>query len=330
MLYFSTDTIVPDHRFDHWREVRGKQLFGVTLELPAERRAGFQGWFRAHAVGPATASEMKASAYLVRRTEADIARIPGNSLCIGHQVIGPGLLRTGNDRTETIRSNDITISCSDLPYSAMPETDKDFHYRMLKIPFDDELTLGCAAHDLFATTIADVSLRRPLHALFNTLMLGGHAPATERQVADIARLALAARGRLPRSMPEVRAAMRSGILQAALQIMQRDKHEPGLTASCVAAELAVSRRQLYLLLEEAELSFGTTLSSMRIRAAHDLLIARPDLSVLQVALDCGFDSLATFYRAFNNAYAMPPRQVRATPANPPSPDDVGLLRQVAP
>ncbi|MFX6218427.1 hypothetical protein ABTF55_21760, partial [Acinetobacter baumannii] len=41
MISFSTSEVPPDERFDHWREVRGKQLFGVTIELERERRADF-------------------------------------------------------------------------------------------------------------------------------------------------------------------------------------------------------------------------------------------------------------------------------------------------
>ena len=41
MLSFSTDDIRPQDRFDHWCEVRGKSLLGVTIELELEKRASF-------------------------------------------------------------------------------------------------------------------------------------------------------------------------------------------------------------------------------------------------------------------------------------------------
>ena len=53
MIRFSTDDIPPEDRFDQWREVRGKSLFGVTIELPPDRRHTFKGSFRAQAVGGA-------------------------------------------------------------------------------------------------------------------------------------------------------------------------------------------------------------------------------------------------------------------------------------
>jgi len=40
-----TDEVEPHDRFDYWREVRAKGLFGVTAELERERRADFFGEF---------------------------------------------------------------------------------------------------------------------------------------------------------------------------------------------------------------------------------------------------------------------------------------------
>ncbi|MDZ4367905.1 MAG: AraC family transcriptional regulator, partial [Afipia sp.] len=65
MISFSTDDLRPQDRFDHWCEVRGKNLFGVTIELERERRADFHGRFSAVTIGNATLAEMSASSYRV-------------------------------------------------------------------------------------------------------------------------------------------------------------------------------------------------------------------------------------------------------------------------
>ena len=56
MLTFSTDALRPQDRFEHWCDVRGKNLFGVTIELELERdrRPDFRGRFFATQVGGAT------------------------------------------------------------------------------------------------------------------------------------------------------------------------------------------------------------------------------------------------------------------------------------
>lgn len=103
---------------------------------------------------------------------------------------------------------------------------------------------------------------------------------------------------------------RPQILQSALDYMEEAKFNSDLRPETVAEQLNISRRQLFLLFEENDLSFARTLSAMRVRAARKLLIAKPQASVIQIAFTCGFDSLATFYRVFTSTYGAPPRKVR--------------------
>ncbi|MBD9524612.1 helix-turn-helix domain-containing protein [Ensifer sp. ENS02] len=117
--------------------------------------------------------------------------------------------------------------------------------------------------------------------------------------------------RLKPGMPEVRAALRSGLRYAAEEIVARDKYQQKLTPAKVALELGISVRQLHVLFEHAELTFARTLASMRTSQARRLLVERPALPVTEVAYACGFDSLARFYRLFTGAYGMAPGEFRA-------------------
>lgn len=312
MLSFSTDEVDPGDRFEQWREVRSKELFGVTIEMPRERRRHFSGSFRAERVGAAVASEMRASSYIVRRTEADIARVAGNSLCIGLQVLGPGHLDTGNGRRVHMANGDLAIQHSDLPYAALPDGEDGFHCRLLKIPLSDALTLGRSVHDLVGAPPApDGRSLRPLRALFDALTRPGAATADPVQdVAHIARLALAARGWLAESLPEVRSARRAGLRTLAIGLMRARFHRADLTPAGIAGALGISLRHLHLLFEESPHSFSRTLAILRVEEAHKLLVEQPELPVLQVAQACGFESLATFYRLFNGIYGMSPGDAR--------------------
>ncbi len=316
MLEFSTDDLDPRDRFDQWREVRGKSLFGVTIELAPERRLEFHGSFRASMIGTAVASEMRASSYLVSRTEADIGRVAGNSLCLALQVRGRGMLDAGRDRFAQVGDGDMTISHSDLAYAAMPGSDNGFHYRLLKIPVNDELTLGRSVHDLHAAKpIGDTKVSHAFRAVFQALTCGKH-PLSDPQsdITHVARLALAARGRLSEAAPEVRGAVRAGLRHAAIDLMDQGLHRPGLSPATVAGSLGISVRGLHLLFEESEQTFGRTLARMRLGMARKLLVEFPGLTVLDVAHACGFDSLATFYRLFNAVYGMAPGEARSLPS----------------
>ena len=314
MLSFSTDDIRPQDRFDHWCEVRGKSLFGVTIELEREKRDSFQGRFSATPIGDAVLAEMTASSYRVSRTPADIARVSSDSLSIGLQIRGPGWMKIKGDRVHLVREGDVTISHSNMMFAGTPERSDGFDFRTLKIPLTNDLALGARTHDLFPEPLMQgARLTRLIKATLSALE---HDPfQASGEIESIARLALIARGRLAQGSPEGRAALRAGFLHAAREIMIRDLHRPDLTSASVAAELAISLRQVHVLFEPTGLSFARSLTAMRLKEARRLLGLTPARQVADIAYACGFDSIATFYRVFRSAYGMTPGDVRAMSLN---------------
>ena len=88
-------------------------------------------------------------------------------------------------------------------------------------------------------------------------------------------------------------------------------------AMAVGDALAISLRQLHVLFEPTGVSCARTILGMRLRQARSLLAARSDETVTQIALACGFHSIATFYRVFHAAYGIAPGDVRAGAAVEP-------------
>lgn len=111
-------------------------------------------------------------------------------------------------------------------------------------------------------------------------------------------------------LPRSRAVSRADHLNAARAILARDLHLPDLSPRAVACELGISLRQVHVLFEPTGLSFKRTLTAMRLEQACHLLKTMPSRPVTEIALLCGFDSIATFYRVFRNAYGMVPREMR--------------------
>lgn len=317
MLSFSTDDLRPQDRFDHWCEVRGKSLFGVTIELDRERRADFHGRFSAIPIGSAVLAEMTASSYRVSRTDADIARVSSDSLSIGLQIRGPGWMKIRGDRVHLVREGDVTVSHSNMMFAGTPERSDGFHFRTLKIPLTNDLALGARTHDLTPEPLRHgAPLNRLISATLSTLERSSPQPSgSDSGIEAIARLALIARGRLPRGLPESRAALRTGFLYVARDIMARDLHRPDLTPATIAAELAISLRQVHVLFEPTGLSFARTLTTMRLEKVRRLLETMPARPVADIAYACGFDSIATFYRVFRNTYGMTPGDIRMTSLN---------------
>jgi len=313
MLSFSTDDLRPQDRFAHWCEARGKLLFGVTIELEPERRNDFWGRFSAFSVGNAVFAEMSASAYHVSRTKSDIARVQGDSLCIGLQVKGPGWLDVGHDRIHRVDEGTFTVGYSDTIYAGIPDHAQSFHYRMLKIPLGG-LSFGKPLHDFAVEPLApDGRLTSLIVSMFDELSVpsAGSSLSVRTDVQHIARLAMMSRGRLGFSSPEAREALHAGYLCAARAILDRNLHRPELSPAMVALLLGISVRQLHHLFEPTGLTFTRTLALKRLHIARRLLVTEPHRAVIDIAFSCGFDSAATFYRAFRVVHGMTPSDARA-------------------
>lgn len=315
MLTFSTDDLRPHERFDHWCEVRARNLFGVTISLKQEERQHFRGQFSALSTGGAVLSQMQASPYRVSRTAGDISRASSDTLCIYQQTGGASWFNSHNGGEFVVRAGEFAISHSNLPYLTRPITAHGFDLRILKIPLAGRATDASPSRNLVPALLRDdPRLTSLISASFAALV----ADTTQNPEADcdlavghLAQLALLARGSVLAGSPDSRAALRFGSLQAARNILTRDMHHPKLSPEYVASALGISVRQLHILFEPTGKSFSRTLMAMRLAEACRLLRSGPALAVTDVALACGFDSLSTFYRLFRAAYGMTPRDIKA-------------------
>lgn len=313
VLTWSTDSLPVRERFDFWREERGRRLNGVTIELPPERRAAFRGEIAVQSLGGATLAEMRASAYVVSRTPADIARVAANSLVISHQIAGPGWCETAAGRFE-VKAGMMGVSYSEMPYSGIPSTQSDFHFRVLQIPLSGDALLAHRARNLFRAPLAtDQRYARLLATSFRALVdNAAHFAGAEAgdAVGNLAQLALLAAGAAGAGAPESRWALRNAYLHAARRLVQDNLHRPELSVDLVAARLGVSVRQVHLLFEPTGVSLHRTIMAMRIAETCRLLVAMPDRPVAAIAFACGFDSLATFYRTFRTIVGTTPNDYR--------------------
>ena len=86
--------------------------------------------------------------------------------------------------------------------------------------------------------------------------------------------------------------------------------DPRLDAERVTNHLGISVRSLHFAFEATGASLASRILSARLRCARELLIRFPKRSILDIALDCGFENLAILYRGFSRAYGYPPGEVR--------------------
>jgi AraC-like DNA-binding protein len=111
--------------------------------------------------------------------------------------------------------------------------------------------------------------------------------------------------------------LRAARLEAAKLHIDQHLAEPGLTPPSTAAALGISLRQLHLLLEPTGTSFAQYVAQRRLQQCRDALASPTGMgrSVADIAFGWGFNSLATFYRAFEREFGLPPAALRIAGAS---------------
>ncbi|MDH2343010.1 helix-turn-helix transcriptional regulator [Bradyrhizobium sp. SSUT77] len=320
MYRWCTDEVEPHDRFDYWREVRAKGLFGVTAELERERRADFFGEFSLHQLGGGGLVELKASHYTVERGTTDIADAPSDSICVYQQLGSGGWFGGLRGSDFAIANGSFATSHTDLPYRTAPLGAGGFHLRILKIPLSGLPTQDKRMRELAPRTFDDPRLAPLLGACFADL---GGAAAGDDGAADaasvvqaslvqaLAHLALIERGIMRPGSRLGQAALRTARLSQARRLIARHLQDPDMAPTMVAELLGVSVRHLHMLFESAAKSFSQTVTDERLKQSRRLMREAPDRLIADIATSCGFDSLATYYRVFNAAYGMAPGDFRA-------------------
>jgi AraC-like DNA-binding protein len=317
---WSTAQIDPNDRFDYWREVRAKGLFGATVELEPEQRPRFFGEFSLRKIGAAGLIRLRASPYRVERSPADIADSPSNSLCIYQQLGGGGRFRTGDAGEFAIACGKFATGYSDLPYHAVPITAEGFDLRVLKVPMADISAPKTNLHDLVPKPFGDHAALAPLlESCFCDLTEAAEdrdPPTTIALVRTLVQLALIERGVVAPRGRAAQHAVRAGRLSLGRRLIAHNIAQPQLSPSLVADLLGISVRHMHVLFEPTNASFSQTVTALRVDQSCRQLRKTPSRSIAEIAFACGFDSLATFYRAFRAIHGITPGDFRALRARP--------------
>lgn len=94
----------------------------------------------------------------------------------------------------------------------------------------------------------------------------------------------------------------TSILQYAIKNFASD-----LSLSAIASHFGYSRTYLSRILHQYfGMHWNIYVGNLRARAAHTLIEASKNSSVLDIALSCGFESLNTFYRAYRRVFGKTP------------------------
>ena len=311
---WSTDQVDPRERFDYWREVRAKGLFGATAELEREQRPQFSGEFSLRKIGSAGLIGLRASSYHVERSASDIAAAPSDSLCICLQLGGGGWFRIRNVDDFAVAGGAFATSYSDVPYHTVPIAAEGFDLRILKVPVADIKLPRTGFHDLVPKPFIDHPALTPLlESCFSDLTEvddDTDEAAATALVKTLTHLTLVERGMIRPTSRAAQYAVRAGRLSLARRLMACHVAQPQLSPAFVAGLLGTSVRHLHVLFEEASMSFSQTVTTLRIERSRRLLREAPAMTIAEIAFASGFDSLATFYRVFRAVQGVTPGDFR--------------------
>jgi AraC-like DNA-binding protein len=288
----------------------------MSPELRRDRRASFRGDIATWQLGEASLMEIRATSHRTGRSLQDIARGSRDYVYLYKQraqawfnfdyqdsfTSGPGALVFGD---------------ADRPFTTGPIEQCGFHHWVLKLPRAAFEPVLLRPHDIDTRIVsAPTGIGALVSSYFDALLVEAPRLPSDSQRAALQALIVLTAAAYGHFAPgrEAHGAARTALLVAAKQTIERHIASPGLAPASVAQELGISVRLLHKLFD----SSGTTVS--RYILGRRLELARMRLEdpqrrqdkVLAIALDCGFESLATFYRNFRRAYGIAPGDYRAS------------------
>jgi AraC-like DNA-binding protein len=316
-VHFSTDDLPPDDREEFFVDLIAKYVMHMTAcdradatDYQAEFDACLAGRFTLFAYHTPYRTGLRSAADISRdRAETfRLQRLPRD--CISRSNTTPA-----TTKEIRIAAGDFSLSSNEWPiYGSMKE---GLSASGLLIPYG-VLSPLIAGGRLTGPVV--IPARSPLGSL-----LGASLDAAARQIPllapelgdavlqNLCGLVALACGASEEGRWSGRDSLRAARLEEVKRYIDQHLAEPGLTPANTAAALGMSVRQLHLLFEPTGTSFAHYVARQRLLRCRAALADPAGFSrtVADVAFGWGFNSLATFYRAFEREFGAPPAALRA-------------------
>lgn len=311
-LLIDTEGVDPSRRASHFIDAMMASPLPVHDASHSRFEAGdFRARFEIRPLGDAYLADFLASGLELKRSCHEIDRRPSGQLLVALARHGACREDFEHDSFLVQRPGDILLLDFDAPqtaaFSALMSATCAFIPRRLFRPF---LPDGSELRPLL------VRPRDELYGLIEAcLIASAEAQSLTGAAADgvlgaLASLAMAAHGVHPETNPELHSSFLHARRVRAQRFIEERCADPRLDAGRLADHLGISVRSLHMAFEATGASVGSRILSARLRRAREFLVRFPRRSILDIAFDCGFENLATFYRGFSRAYGHPPGEVR--------------------
>ncbi|MBA4720130.1 MAG: helix-turn-helix domain-containing protein [Alcanivorax sp.] len=291
--------------FQPWRQFVNDNF--PWLRIASPRDDDFHARVRLTSLGERSVAVIRADQCQLTRTDYAIKRAETGYLKVMWQQAGRMLVEQDGHRT-VLRPGDITVCDTSRPYRL--EKDHQAQLTVLTLPYHAVPGWHQISDRLCGRSLSDrTTARAALAALLALLERPGDGDSAQTifQAVQLMLSALIHCSVRPagQASPTLR-------LDTAHQHVLAHIDDPHLSPDELAEALHVSRRALYRLFQEHQVTPGRFIRQVRLDAVRDAL-ALPDndhRSILEVALDYGFTDSASFSRSFKAAFAISPSDWR--------------------
>jgi len=315
IMTYSTQGLQPHERFDYWRDALCANFYGMRFDVDRAKRNDFHGHITAKPLADAGVVEFQASSSIIHRLENEIQNAPGDALFLYRQRTGGAWIEAVDRRnTFIVEAGTLAIGDADLPFNTAPLETDGFNATILKIPLRRFESIGEKRMRISARGID------PSHGmgyLISTVFdacsreadnLDG--PAADVAVQVLTQLIAVAMGMASAQSETTREALRDSKRRAVDRFVDTNLHDPRLSPPFVARAMGISIRQLHWLYEPTGTTFSQHVRVRRVERARTMILRYPQRPVIDIVYSCGFDSSATFYRAFRSVLGMSPGDLR--------------------
>lgn len=305
-VHRSTSDVEAVRALSYWVDTIGDSF--LELDIDSSDREHFRAQLDQRDFGPATLGIVEAHTQRIRRTRARIARSRYNDFFLLHMRKGKMRYRQFG-REAFVQTGDCVLVDGKEPYEQdCPQATRCVVLRFAEdwlrnwLPAPEEFVARA-----FSPTAGWASALSAALANLDTDMdveLALPDSVVAEQIAGLLALTAGPAGRAVRGRDKIRRRL--------MRTLRDRCHEADLTPSSIAAVHGISKRYLHLLFAQANTTFGDELMRARLKNAHRLLSDSRynDVSVTEVAAQCGFVAPSHFARCFRKTYGMGPTQFR--------------------
>jgi AraC-like DNA-binding protein len=315
-VHFSTDGLPPADRVRFWCDYFAQQVHSFTPgEIPDA------GAFRAEATGQVAGGfallDIETGLERARRAHADILRDKTDAIFI-RRFRRPMIWRASPQSTPIDLEHepgDFNVSSTEWRFDA--ESKGPASFRVLVIPhaaLSPMLTGGRLARPF------RLSVASPLGSLLSAAIDAANMQVPllsdelgEAVLRNLSGLVALACGASDEGAEQGRQSVRATRLAAVKRYVDQHLADPDLAPAGAAVALGVSPRQLHRLFEPTGVSFARYVLRQRLLKCRDAVggATGSGRSIVDIAFGWGFNSMATFYRAFTSEFGGAPAVLRA-------------------